>query len=208
MNMKVILVGGFIEIIELCEEKTYSIIGIIDNCGLDKMYSHKVICNDKEAIKIKDYLNQYSLIITPDRPDARYKLMTYYENLGCKFAHLISSSATISKSALIGDGAVIQTGVNISSEVKIGRLVKINSCANVMHNSVIGDFCTIAPNAVILGYVEIGNSCYIGANSTVLPNLKIANSVTIGAGAVVTKDILESGSIYAGVPARRVGSAK
>ena len=36
-----------------------------------------------------------------------------------------------------------------------------------INETVIGEFTTIAPNAVILGNVSIGNRCYIGANSTI-----------------------------------------
>lgn len=204
MTKEVIIVGGFIEIIELCEENDYTIIGIIDNSRKKEMYSYKVLGNDNEAQHFFDYLKTYSLIISPDMPDVRNKIKTYYLSLGCSFEKLISSHSHVSKSALIGNGVIIQTGVNVSSEVKIGDFVKINCHANIMHNCVVGDFCTIAPNAVMLGYVNVGNNCYIGANSTILPRLKIADKVTIGAGAVVTKDITETGSIYAGVPAKRI----
>ncbi len=56
-----------------------------------------------------------------------------------------------------------------------------------------------------MGCIEIGDNVVIGANVTILPNFKIGNNIVIGAGAVITKD-LEDGDVYAGVPARRVGS--
>ena len=69
-----------------------------------------------------------------------------------------------------------------------------------MHNSVVSDYTTIAPNAVILGNVKINELCYIGSNATILPNLSICSNVVVGAGAVVTKSINKAGT-YAGVPA-------
>jgi len=73
-----------------------------------------------------------------------------------------------------------------------------------MHNSVIGDFTTIAPNTVILGNVKTGNRCCIGSNATILPNLVIGDDVIVWAGSVVTKNITESGCIYVGITAKRI----
>jgi UDP-3-O-[3-hydroxymyristoyl] glucosamine N-acyltransferase len=57
------------------------------------------------------------------------------------------------------------------------KSIKPNTLCNVMHNSTIGDFTTIAPNEVILGNVKIGMSCYIGSNATILPNLELCENV-------------------------------
>ena len=204
MSNKVILVGGFIEIIELCEENDIQIHGIIDNCGKGKLHLYDVLGNDDDAVNFSNEIRSYPLIISPDRPDLRKKLKLYYQELGYNFFELKSLQSKISKSAIIGEGTIVQAGVNVSSEVEIGEFVKLNSMANVMHNSHVGDYTTVAPNAVILGYVSIGSECYIGANATILPHIKIADNVTVGAGAVLTKDIHEQGAVYAGVPAKRI----
>jgi acetyltransferase-like isoleucine patch superfamily enzyme len=70
-----------------------------------------------------------------------------------------------------------------------------------MHDNVIGNFTTIAPNAVLLGYVTTGECAYLGANSTILPNTKIGTEAIVGAGAVVTRDVPRS-TIVKGVPAK------
>jgi len=204
MSAKVILVGGFIEIIELCENNGLEIFGIIDFCKKDEMYSFKILGTDNDARFFSNQIKQYPLILTPDSPVTRTKLEKYYKNLDFCFTRLLSSQSFISKRAIIGQGTVIQSGVNVSSEVVIGDFVKINNHANIMHNVKIGDFTTIAPNAIVLGNVKIGNGCYIGANSTILPNISIADNVVIGAGAVVTKNILEPGGVYVGIPARKL----
>ena len=72
-----------------------------------------------------------------------------------------------------------------------------------MHDTVIGDFSTIAPNAAIMGRVRIGERCYIGANATIIPEITICPDTIIGAGAVVNKSIKEPGT-YVGVPAKRI----
>ena len=199
----VILVGGFHEIIELCENNNYEIIGIIDKQGKGKYRDYDIICDDNNAVSLDDFYRKIPLIITPDLPNTRKKLFDYYSVLGFTFSTLVSNKANISKSVTPQEGCVIQDMANVSAESVIGKFVKLNTMCNVMHNSKIGDFSTVAPNAVILGYVEIGKYCYIGSNATVLPNISICDNVIVGAGSVVTKNIIISG-IYVGTPARFV----
>lgn len=201
MNNQILLIGGFVEIIELCEENEIKIIGIADNKEIN-YNGIPTIGNDDNILEWCNEFLKYKLLISPDSPAIRNKLFLLYKEFGFQFSTLISKFARISKSAFVDFGAVIQAGTNISSEAHIGKFVKINTNANVMHNTYIGDFTTIAPNAVVLGHVKIGKSCYIGANSTILPHVSICDNVIIGAGAVVTKNIENPYTTYAGVPAR------
>jgi acetyltransferase-like isoleucine patch superfamily enzyme len=54
------------------------------------------------------------------------------------------------------------------------------------------------------GNVVIGNRVWIGYRAMILPGVTIGEGAVVGAGAVVTKDV-ESFSIVAGNPARRIG---
>lgn len=198
---KVILVGGFHEIVELAEDNSVEIVGIIDKKGIGYFRQYQIISNDENASELKSFYRNIPLIITPDKPDIRKKLFEYYSNLGFFFSSLVSNKSTISKTATVEEGVVIQSGVNLSAETAIGKFVKLNSLCNIMHNSRVGEFSTIAPNAVILGNVNIGKLCYIGSNSTILPNIYICDNVVIGAGAVVTREITLPG-VYVGVPAK------
>lgn len=198
---RIILVGGFHEVIELCEMCRYDIVGIIDNNLSGKYYGYPIIGKDEDAEKLFQKYTDCKLVITPDSPKIREKLVQYYSSLGYAFATIISPEARISKTATIGKGSVVQSGVNVSSETQIGEFVKLNTNCNVMHDNVIGNYTTIAPNAVSLGRIKIGKSAYIGANSTILPELEIGDGAIVGAGAVVTKNV-KNGTVVKGVPAK------
>lgn len=191
MNKKdcVILVGGFKEIIELCEICEKHIIGIIDSKFKGRYFGYQVLGTDKDAFNLYKKFNKIPIIITPDSPQTRKELSRYYSKIGFKFSNLIHPKSTISKYSKIGNGVTIQNGVNISVNVVIGNFVKINSFVNIMHDSEIGAYSTIAPNAVILGKVKMSELCYVGANSTILPEKNIGKRAIIGAGAIVTKDV-------------------
>lgn len=199
---RVILVGFFHEMAELCMDCGLDVIGTIDkkrSDGLD--WGVPCLGNDADAIELYQRYKDVEVIITPDAPRIRRKLADYYRSIGFSFATVIHPSASISPTAQIGEGVVIQKGVFVSANSRIGAFCKLNTHCNVTHDIIVGDYSTIAPDAVLLGYVTVGDHCYVGANSTILPHCIIEDDVTIGAGAVVTKNV-DSSSTVVGVPAR------
>lgn len=56
-----------------------------------------------------------------------------------------------------------------------------------------------------MGCIRIDDNVFIGANSIILANVYIHSNVIVGAGSLVNKD-LESGYVYAGVPAKKICS--
>lgn len=97
-------------------------------------------------------------------------------------------------------------------------LISIGDHVNITHGVIIltHDYswsvfkrCGKAPGRVLGAQspVKIGNNVYIGMNAVITRGVTIGDDVVIGAGSVVTSDC-ESGSVYAGVPAKRLMSVE
>jgi sugar O-acyltransferase (sialic acid O-acetyltransferase NeuD family) len=205
MKTQIILIGGFCEMIEHCQECGFEIIGIVDVSDKDATaYGLPYLENDEAFLLKADEFRSYPLVITPDAPKIREKIVARYREAGFSFAQVVSPSAKVSRTAKLGEGVVIQAGCMISAQTTIGNFVRMNMGARVFHESVIGDFVTLAPDAFVGGKVKIGKKSYIGMRSVVMSNKLVGSCTMIGAGAVVTKDV-ETGTTVAGVPARKMG---
>lgn len=202
MRPKLILVGGFSEIIEICEATGIGLVGIIDSNLTGAYCGYPFLGNDDAAPEILARHPTVPVHITPDPPAIRARISQRYAGLGARIISLIHPSATVARSATMGDGCAIHAGVNISSCATLGRGVKVNTGANVTHDVSVGDFASIAPGAVVLGRCSIGSCAYIGGNATILPRIAIGEEAMVGAGAVVTRDVPAGVTVY-GNPARR-----
>ena len=97
MNDRIIIIGGFHEIIELAEELNLRIVGLIDNEKIGTYYSYQVLGTDYDIdILFKQY-SHLPLLITPDEPLLREALYLKYQSKGFLFTSLISKNAKISK---------------------------------------------------------------------------------------------------------------
>jgi sugar O-acyltransferase (sialic acid O-acetyltransferase NeuD family) len=198
---RLILVGGFSEIVELCDALDLVVVGIIDNDLKGTYCGHPVLGTDEQA---KDILAQHADIfvhVSPEAPAVRRRLTVQYMQLGARLVTLVHPTAIVARSAKMGDGCVIQAGASVSSCVILERGVKVNTCANVTHDVAIGEFVTVAPNACILSRCQIAPGAYIGGNATILPGIRIGEGAIVAAGSVVTRDV-SAGATVCGNPAR------
>lgn len=201
MKKQILLVGAYHEMIELCESCGYEVAGIFDNKYTDEYYGAKIIGTDADAEKLFPQYGKIPVVVTPYMPALREKLVKMYAAIGYKFATIISPEARVSKFSTVGVGTVIQAGVNVAANTHIGRFVKLNTMCNIMHDNEIGDFVTVSPNALTLGYVTIEEGAFLGGNCTILPYKKVGAGATVGAAAVVTKDVA-AGQVVKGNPAK------
>lgn len=124
----------------------------------------------------------------------------------------IAPNATIVGDVVMGNdcsvwfNAVIRGDVN---SIRMGNKVNVQDGA-VIHctfektKAIIGNNVSIGHNAIVHGCV-IQDNVLIGMGAIVMDNAQIGSNSIIAAGAVVLEGtVVEPGSIYAGVPAKKV----
>lgn len=114
---------------------------------------------------------------------------------------VISLSAVIDKTVIIGSGAQVIHKSLIQADVIIGKHSIVNSMSSIDHDCEICDFAHIAPNSTLCGNVTVGEGTLIGAGSVIMPGMKIGKWCVVAAGSVVTKHVPDFAQV-AGNPAR------
>lgn len=124
----------------------------------------------------------------------------------------LADNATVIGEVVAGDdcsiwfNAVVRGDVNF---IKIGNRVNIQDgavihCTFEKSGTTIGDDVSIGHNAIVHG-CTIQDRALIGMGAIVMDNALVPSDCLVAAGAVVLEGtILESGYIYAGVPAKKV----
>ncbi len=124
----------------------------------------------------------------------------------------IAPNATIAGDVIMGSecsvwfNAVLRGDVN---SIRMGNKVNVQDGA-VIHctfkktKAIIGNNVSIGHNAIVHG-CTVHDNVLIGMGSIVMDNAVVHSNTIIAAGAVVLENIVcEGGSIYAGVPAKKV----
>ncbi len=201
-KIPVAVVSADKEIIELIEEsRAFDIIGIIDTCKDVDTLGYSLLGTDSDWPQIYTKYTNLKIVLAID-PTAKKKKLAFYYGIK-SLASLVSKDAYISPSAILREGCLVQQGVKIMASVKIGIACKVNVNAVVHHDTVVGNFCTLAPGSMLLGAVKIEDNVFVGAGAIVLPKVHVGRNSIIGAGAVVVKDVGVN-SVVAGVPAKKL----
>ena len=124
----------------------------------------------------------------------------------------LAPNATIVGDVIMGPdcsiwfNAVVRGDVN---SIRMGSKVNVQDgacihCTYQKTKVVIGDNVSIGHNAIVHG-CTVGNNVLIGMGAIIMDNVVIGENCLIAAGAVVLEGtIVPSGSIFAGVPAKKV----
>ena len=106
----------------------------------------------------------------------------------------------------IGDGTIIESNVLLDkvypAGVHIGKECLIAAGATILSH----DHCKrVGPNIVdcLKTDTVIGDRCFVAVNALIMPGVHIGNECVIGAGSVVTKDTpprLSENSRFRGIP--------
>jgi carbonic anhydrase/acetyltransferase-like protein (isoleucine patch superfamily) len=124
----------------------------------------------------------------------------------------IAPNATLAGDIIMGNecsiwfNAVLRGDVNF---IRMGNRVNVQDgavihCTYLKTSTIIGNNVSIGHNAIVHGCV-IEDNVLVGMGAIIMDKAKIGSNSIIAAGAVVLENtIVEPGSIYAGVPAKKV----
>lgn len=128
---------------------------------------------------------------------------------GVEIEHSVFIKATGDSARIrLGSGVFVGAGseFDISEGLSVGDGVLIApGCFITDHNHLHARGAPIASQGCSVLPVRIGDDVWLGANVVILPGVTVGAGAVIAAGAVVTKDV-QSMTIVAGVPAKRIGS--
>ncbi len=114
---------------------------------------------------------------------------------------IVHPTATIARSAQVGEGSVVMAHANVGAHARLGRFSVVNTGASLDHDSVLGDFSSLAPGAFTGGLVRIGECSAVGVGAAISDRINIGSHTVVGTGAVVVRDIPDR-SVAFGNPAR------
>ena len=101
----------------------------------------------------------------------------------------------------IGEGSFIGAYSILTTNIKLGKHSILNRGNQIGHDTIIGDYFSAMPGAIVSGNVILGENVYMGTNSSVREKIQVCSNVTIGSNATVIKNII-TGGIYVGVPGK------
>ncbi len=120
-----------------------------------------------------------------------------------RFPTVIHPSASVSSLSNIGQACVILQGALVGAAAQVGRGCILNTGSSLDHDSVMGDFSSLAPRATTGGQVRIGRRTAISIGATINNGVSIGDDTVVGAASYVHKD-LGARLVAYGIPARHV----
>jgi sugar O-acyltransferase (sialic acid O-acetyltransferase NeuD family) len=152
---------------------------------------------------IESFKDTHDFFVALISNESREKMCLDLISKGYKLINIIHHTAFVSNTVILGVNIFVGPLANLHTAVKIGDGSIINSKASIDHNSIVHDYCHIAPGCVIAGNVVIGNRVFIGTGSVVINGISIENNCIIGANSLVLKSIHDEGT-YVGSPVRKI----
>jgi len=180
--------GVVIDAIEECGK--FQIIGLIDDFlqPNDIRHSYPIVGTINEA---SDFMKEndckyYFIAIGKNR----YRKQAFEKmSIGLVSPTIFHPSASVSKSAKIGNGCYIGANASVNRNCIIGDFSIVNTNASLDHDSQLGNFSSLNPNSAIGGNVKIGNDVTIGMSASIRNGISIGNNSFIKMGGIITEDV-------------------
>ena len=120
-----------------------------------------------------------------------------------RWATVVHPTACIAPSVVLGPGSYVASFVSIQPGANIGSCVSIRAGANIGHDSCVGDFAYIGPNASLCGNSIVKEGAHVAPNAVLLERRTVGRFSVVGIGAAVMKNV-EDYTVVIGNPARKL----
>jgi len=117
------------------------------------------------------------------------------------FTYIHPTALILDDNIEIEEGSFIGAYSILTTNIKLGKHSLLNRANHIGHDTIIGDYFSAMPGAIVSGNVRIYDCVYMGTNSSIKEKLSIYSLSTIGMNSCVVKDINEPG-VYVGTPAK------
>lgn len=156
------------------------------------------------------HLDEARAVVCTGRPGHHWSRKEVVARLGLpadRYATIVHPAASLPAGSRIGPGSIVLAGTISTMPTAIGAHVAVMPGTILTHDDVIGDFATFGAGVRLAGGVSVGDGAYVGTGAVVRENVTVGAWSLVGMGAVVLRDV-PPGEVWAGVPARRLGSAE
>jgi len=147
--------------------------------------------------------NEYKVLVAIGDSKIRKQIVNSLPPETLYFTFIHPTALIMDSNIEIGQGSFIGAYSILTTNIKLGAHSLLNRNVHIGHDSVIGDFFSAMPGAIVSGNVKISDGVYMGTNSTIKPKLTICANCIIGLSSGVISNLTKTG-VYGGVPAKLI----
>jgi sugar O-acyltransferase (sialic acid O-acetyltransferase NeuD family) len=146
---------------------------------------------------------EYYMMVAVGDSKVRFDMVQKLPKETIYFTFIHPTALILDDNIEIGEGSFIGAYSILTTNIKIGKHTILNRGNHIGHDTIIGDYFSAMPGAIISGNVTIYDCVYMGTNSSIREKTSIHSLSTIGINGCVIKNIEQPGT-YIGVPTKMI----
>jgi len=146
---------------------------------------------------------KYHMMIAVGDSKARFDIVQKLPKETVYFTFIHPTALILDDNIEVGEGSFIGAYSILTTNIKIGKHALLNRGNQIGHDTVIGDYFSAMPGAIVSGNVTVYDCVYMGTNSSIREKIHVHSSSTIGMNSCVVKNIENPGT-YVGVPTKKI----
>lgn len=146
---------------------------------------------------------EYYMMVAIGDSKVRFDMVQKLPKETIYFTFIHPTALILDDNIEIGEGSFIGAYSILTTNIKIGKHALLNRGNQIGHDTIIGDYFSAMPGAIVSGDCKIYDCVYIGTNASVKEKTSIHSLSTIGMNGCVSKNIEQPGT-YLGIPAHKI----